>query len=380
MRLLFLNHNIAFRGTFFRAHQLGRAMEERGHDVTLVTTSRDARVRGRWREIDGVRVFEAADLFTGSGRSGWDPRNVAGRVWALRGERFDVIHAFDSRPVVIGPALALRRRGGAPLVLDWADWWGRGGRIEERSGAVVRAVIGPVETWFEEAFRHRADASTVISTALERRLAAMGVDANTITRAPNGSDVEKIQVRSRVASRRALGLPVETPLLVHIGVLTPGDAELMLSAFASVRDERPAARLVLLGANRAMVAPGVQSLGFVDFDALQQWLGAADLCLIPLRDTVGNRGRWPGKVNDHLAAGRPTVMTRVGDAPDYLERSGAGWAVEATGEALAREIVARLSNREALEEAGAKARRLAETELSWPRIGDRIEQVYEAVA
>lgn len=377
---MFLNHNVAFRGTFFRAHQLGRAMTERGHEVTLVTTSRSARLRGRWREIDGVRVFEAADLFTGAARSGWDPRNVVGRMLALRGERFDLVHAFDSRPVVIGPALAARRRHGTPLVLDWADWWGRGGRIEERSGTLTRVLVGPVETWFEEAFRHRADASTVVCSALEKRLQELGVDATTITRAPNGSDVQGIRVRSRAAARRALGLPSTTPILLHVGVLTAGDADLLLDAFARARSRVPDMRLVLVGATRTVIAPGVQALGFVGFEVLQQWLGAADLCVIPLRDTVGNRGRWPGKVNDHLAAGRATLMTRVGDAPCYLERWGAGWVVDADGVALGDGMLARLSDRPGLEEAGGRARELAETELSWSRIGDRIEQAYEAVA
>ncbi|MGH7447633.1 MAG: hypothetical protein ACRELT_08735, partial [Longimicrobiales bacterium] len=60
--------------------------------------------------------------------------NTMWRTCMLAREQFDLIHAFDSRPVVILPALAVRGTAGAPLVLDWADWWGRGGVIGERSG------------------------------------------------------------------------------------------------------------------------------------------------------------------------------------------------------------------------------------------------------
>jgi glycosyltransferase involved in cell wall biosynthesis len=155
---------------------------------------------------------------------------------------------------------------------------------------------------------------------------------------------------------------------------------LLLDAFARVREQRPDARLVLLGTRRPVRAPGVRAPGFVAFETLRQWLSAADLCVIPLQDTVGNRGRWPGKLNDHLAAGRPTLMTRVGDAPGYLERWGAGWAVEAEPRALAEEALRRLADPRALEEAGQRARALAESELSWSRIADRVEQAYEAAA
>ena len=380
MRLLFLNHNVAFRGTFFRAQQLGREMVRRGHQVTLVTTSRRARWRGEWREIDGVRVFEAPDVLVGPGRSGWDPRNALTRIRALRERSFDLVHGFDSRPVVIGPALTIRRRLAIPLVLDWADWWGRGGRIEERSGRLVRSLVEPVETWFEEGFRGRADASTVICTALERRLRDLGVNVTSITRAPNGSDLDGIPVMSRVAARRALDVPAGIRVVLHVGVLTRQDEELLLEAFARARARRGDIRLVLVGSRRRVRAAGVVAPGFVGFEALRLWLGAADLCVIPLRDTVGNRGRWPGKMNDYLAAGRPTLMTKVGDAPSYLERGGAGWAVEPNAEAFGEALLARLEDPSALEEAGTRARELAEGELSWSRIGDRIERAYEAVA
>lgn len=377
VRILFLNHNTAFRGTFFRAHQLARELRGKGHDVTLVTTSRTARFRARWREIDGVKVLEAPDLLFGPGRTGWDVWNALRRVASLRGEAFDLIHGFDCRPVVIGPALALTRRTGARLVLDWADWWGRGGQIRERSNAVLRACVEPVETWFEESFRTRADVSTVISRALEARLRGLGVSGDRVLRVPNGSDTARIQPMDRSAARAALGVPDDVRLVVHVGALTRGDAELLVTAFQRTRKELPEARLVLV--NPRVATNGGASVlrtGFVDFDTLRRWLGAADLGVVALQDTIGNRGRWPGRVNDYLAAGRPTLMTRVGDAPGYLEGAGAGWSEVAEPESFGSAMADRLLERDRLEEAGRNARVLAETDLGWGRIASAVEQHY----
>lgn len=378
MRLLFLNHNVAFQGTFFRAHQLARELVRRGHEVDLVTTSRRARVRHRWRSIDGVSVLEAPDLLAGPGRSGWDPSNALRRVVALRGRGYDLVHAFDARPAVIGPALWVRRRTGAPLVLDWADWWGRGGRIEERSGALVRTLVGPVETWFEESFRGRADACTVISRALEERLVGLGVTRERILRFPNGSDVRGIRPDSRAAARTRLGLDGEgRPLVVHLGVLTRTDAALLLGAFRQARARVPGLELVLVNPKCPLPeTEGVRRTGFVDFDELRAWLAAADLGVVALEDTIGNRGRWPGRVNDYLAAGRPVLMTRVGDAPGYLEGAGAGRAVGADPQALGGAMAEMARDPAALAAAGERARRLAETELAWPGIADGVEQLY----
>ena len=107
MRMLFLNHNVVGTGTYQRCSQLARALAARGHAVTLVTTIRTERLRGSWRSDAGVRVLEAPDLFWGPGRTGWEPSNVLRRMMALRGERFDLVHAFDCRPAVILPALGL---------------------------------------------------------------------------------------------------------------------------------------------------------------------------------------------------------------------------------------------------------------------------------
>jgi glycosyltransferase involved in cell wall biosynthesis len=115
----------------------------------------------------------------------------------------------------------------------------------------------------------------------------------------------------------------------------------------------------------------------VEFDTLKQWLGAADVGVVALRDTVGNRGRWPGRLNDFLAAGRPALVTRVGDAPGYVEPAGAGWSVAAEPGALGAELALRLRDREELEERGRAARGLAETELGWGRIADAVQQHYE---
>src|SRR5438067_1576152 len=127
MNILFINHNVARSGgTFFRAFHLGHQLAARGHSVTLLTTSADSRLRFRETTDRGVRLVESPDLLTGRGRTGWDPWDALRRaVWA-RHARWDLVHAFDCRPTVVGPGLSLRARG-IPLAIDWADWWGRGG-------------------------------------------------------------------------------------------------------------------------------------------------------------------------------------------------------------------------------------------------------------
>lgn len=384
MRILFLNHNVAGTGTYQRCSNLARGLAARGHEVVLVTTSRTARVEGRWSSEAGgrLRILEAPDVFWGRGRTGWDPINVARRIAALRSDTFELIHAFDCRPVVILPALALQRRTGAALFIDWADWWGRGGRIRERSGWLVRLTVGPIEAWFEEAFRARALATTVVSAALRERSLRLGIPAERILHIGNGCDPSLIRPMDRGEARVSLGISPEVPLLGYLGTATPGEMRLACDALERVRRVHPAARLVLLGATQTAPprslehAGAVQRTGFVPFDRLALWLGALDLTLLPLPDTLGNRGRWPGKINDYLSAGRAVVATRVGDAARLVEEGDLGRVAAPDAEHLAIEILALLADGAARERCGRAARSLAETTLSWSVVAARLDEYY----
>ena len=127
MNILFLNHNKVWESTFNRGFYFGRALAKRGHKISLVTNSKYGFSSFKEYVQEGVNIIESPDLMYGRLRTGWDPVNVMRRILYLKSMRFDVIHALDCRPTVIIPALYLKKYRKVPLVIDWADWWGRGG-------------------------------------------------------------------------------------------------------------------------------------------------------------------------------------------------------------------------------------------------------------
>jgi glycosyltransferase involved in cell wall biosynthesis len=379
MRILLLNHNIVWSGgTFFRAFHFGRELARRGHDVSLLAISRRRLLTFEIESRDGLRVVGCPDLLWGRGRTGWDGWDTLRRILWVRRREWDVVHAFDCRPAVILPALTAR----APLVLDWADWWGRGGTIEERTtGTIVRTLIGPLETWFEEAFRTRAAATTVISSALEQRAIALGVRPETILRLPQGCDTEGIVPRERNASRELLGLTFNGPFVGYLGVLNRSDAQLLFETWSFVREARPDARLMLIG-NPKVEVPSDSSIirtGFVPHEEMLNLIAACDLMLLPLKDTVASRGRWPSKINDYLAAGKATVATAVGDCRELFARHTIGQIAPDNAAGMGAVVLALLDQPERCRLMGEAARQLAEQELAWPILTERLIRHYERV-
>jgi glycosyltransferase involved in cell wall biosynthesis len=379
MKALFLNHNVVRTGTFVRASCFARELVNEGHEVTVVTTSPDLRGASRQWWWHGVRIIESPDLFSGAARTGWDPWNTLWRTRRLAVEGFDLIHAFDTRPAVILPALSVQQRTGAPLFMDWADWWGRGGTIQERSGPLVRTFFGPVETWFEESFRTRATGNTTIVDTLRERCIALGVPPDEVEWIPNGCVPPNDRPMKQQEARRRLALG-GSPLVLHLGVTLPGDSIILFETFRRIRRRLPDARLALVGRFNSRVPPDlhqyVRRVGFVDEEELQHWLAAADVGVLVLRDTVASRGRWPGKLSDYLSGGLPVVMPAVGAAPQVLAAAGAAALCDCVPDAFADTVVALLEDRPRRDAMAEAARALAAGSLAWRAVTTSLLQFY----
>lgn len=380
LRVLLIVFNLVGRGTYWRALHFGRCLAARGHAVTLLATAPKARWSTRARDVAGVRLVEMPDLLPGALRSGWDVWATMRRLAWLRGRRFDVIHAFEARPVVIYPALAARRAG-AKLIMDWCDWFGRGGAVEERPHWLQRAVLRPVETYYEEHFRAHADGTTVINHFLGARAESLGVRRESILLLRNGAETH-LPVMEPATARHAMGLPESGPILGYVGGIYQSDAELMARAFQRVRQARPEARLLLVGYfNRNLEAilgsdSGVIRTGPVSSEQVFGWLSAADVCWLPLRATGANCGRWPYKLSDYMSVGRPTVTTRVGELPEVVAQYGLGMVTADEPEAVATATLELLEDVNKQVALGRAARHAAENDFGWELLTQQLEGLY----
>ncbi len=377
---------VSGKGTYWRALQLARGLAGGGHTVTVMSTAR-RRQRGVTTAADaqpGVTLVETPDWLGGPLRAGWDPLNVLARLRWGRDRRFDLVHAFESRPAVIYPALAWQRRG-AKLVMDWCDWFGRGGSVEERPNPALRTMLRPAETYFEEHFRTRAAGTTVINSTLRQKAIDLGVRPESIFFLPNGSEVDVFQPQDRDEARRRLGWPLDWAVVGYVGAIFQRDARLMAQAFETLRQREPRARLLLAGycniaVEKLVAAPEtVIRTGQLDLAEINRYLAACDVCWLPLADSGANRGRFPLKVNDYMAVGKPVVATAVGDVADLIVRGEFGLICRPEPNDLADKVSELLREPDRAAALGRNGRTLAEREFRWEQIADRLAEFYQRV-
>jgi hypothetical protein len=282
------------------------------------------------------------------------------------------VHGFDQRPSVALPALAQRTRFGTPYISDWADLWGREGIAGERSWP-MRVTLGAFEEACEEHIGRSADGLTPICTYLAERARAMGVAPEHLFSLPAGAECGEGTPCGKAASRRALGLPPDAPVVVHLG-LGRYDLALLEQSFIAHACLNPQMVLVTTGprirrldrtAHRNGLEGNLRQVGWVPQERLPTLLGAADVMLLPYTRRPVNLGRSPNSAGHAMAAARPIVTNDTGDLGALVRTEGIGLAAEENGEAMAQAMRALLDDPARAEAMGQRARHLAETRLAW---------------
>lgn len=383
-RILLLNDNLRGVGSFYRCWHLARELVRLGHEVCLVTVSRDRRFVPRTELIDGIKLIESPnllDLVYGLG-PGYGIVGIPYRIVATARDPFDVVHTFESRPNVVVPAMIRRALDGSPLVVDWADWYGftrDGSGLHERR----RWPVPQWENAFEEFTHRRADWVTTISSGLRDRALAVGVSADRIRWIPSGAPADTIRALDIVPCRRELDVPPETYLIGFVGSQV-GDLEIVAPALRILHKTHPRAKLGIIGPPMSdMRAPGFRDaiipFGPVPHARLSLYLGACNAFVLPLRDTVFNRTRWPNKFGDYLAAGRPILCSDVGDVAPIVQAEGCGVVWKDLSD-LVEGVERLIDDDESADSMGRAARRVAEGRLSWRAITLEFLKLYRDAA
>ncbi|MCS6800669.1 MAG: glycosyltransferase [Chloroflexota bacterium] len=372
-------------GEFARAAALAKHLGRRGHEVTVVAASTTRHVGGRHVLREGVSCWEAGGLGPRKLRqTGVDPTEIATRL-LVSDRAFDVVHAFSPRPTAAWHAARLRRSG-VPLVYDWADLLGFGGFASQRRG-VIGYVIGLIDTRLEEAIVTSADSVTAISTFLARRALRLRAPRGGVWLLPPGADSEAIFPVDQRAARRALGIP-QGCLLVGFAGFHRLDVDLLAAVLARLSPRYPALRLAVAGPSGAFLQRQLDPRWrdrLIRFPSLsgeryRNFLGCADVLLLPYPGRRYNLARYPHKIGEYLASGRAIVTNPTGDMGALLARHSAALLVEETAAGLAEGVARCLEDERLRQELGRRARALAETEFRWERVAARLEEAYIATA
>ncbi|OPZ93124.1 MAG: putative teichuronic acid biosynthesis glycosyltransferase TuaH [Firmicutes bacterium ADurb.Bin419] len=382
MQVLMLVINQKGKGTYFRTFEFARQLVARGHEVTLLATSPANRLKHSVSMEAGVKIIETPDLLFGSLRSGWDLYNALYRWILIKKIKFDIAYAFETRPVNLLPVLAIRRSG-IPIVFDWADWFGRGGSVEERPNPFIKKVLRPVETFFEENFRNVADSTTVICSILMQRAIEIGVDKETIHLLYNGFDYSNFKRHNKSEARNRIGFDKDCFIVGYLGSLFPRDTHLMADSINLLIQKMRDIKFLHIGqtnygvSNLLKKTDCLVETGNISQSEMEWYLSACDICWLPLSNSNANNGRFPMKLSNYVAAGKPILATNVGDISQIINELKIGVVVSDNPESLANAAMYLFDNKGKIQEleSAIDVSLINNPEYTWENLSSKLEEI-----
>ena len=376
-----------------RARLLARALQEAGAHVRVLLLQASERaphventaVRGTYQGIP----FEYASGTTMRHGSFLMRRLIEVRGWVTgavrlaqlrrRGE-LDIVYLwFNSQRLELRRVAytAILRALGVPVVIE----------IDERPWS-LRADMRPVE-------RGRSPlagmAGTVVISAL---LDAWARDDAACSGRRCG--VLTVPIVVDVDEQTPEPLPEGGPVVVFAGAPEYEETiRFVFTAMERVWQEVPECRLVVTGANptdpasrwlarearRSGRDARLKLAGYVDRAELLRLYGRAHALLVPLFDDVRSEARFPTKIGEYLAAGRPVVTSSVGEIPRYFE-DGVDGVLCSPGDAVAfgERLAGLLLDPKLAESIGRAGRELAERRFHYALYGDELYEFLAGIA
>lgn len=379
MRILFIVQNYVNRGTYLRAFQLAKELQKTGNDMTILASNSNLLEKPSIYITEGIKIIATSNLFPGPIQSGWDIYNLCTRKQAIQKLSFDIVHGFETRPSVIYPALSMKHKG-IPLYLDWADWFGKGGSVEERPNQILRSILRPIETYYENHFRNKSCGTTVICETLKRKAVTSGISEDQLCLLYNGFNLPGWSPITIERARIACQVNQNTLIIGYLGSLFPRDALLMAETFNTIHSLRPETHLLHIGVSNYQAKKYIRKpsalieTGPVDLNKMMTYISACDILWLPFHNSPANHGRFPLKFTNYLAAGRPVVATDVGDIPKFINKFQVGKVSEPSKESLSETCLSLLNETKSRQEFGENALALSKLpSQSWAK---RAEQLY----
>lgn len=361
-----------------RSYEMGSRLVNSGHEVHMITSTRDGRTRGWTTEIvDGMYVHWCNVPYSNS--FGYSRRVFAFAKFAIMAARKavqlggDLVFATSTPLTIAIPGVWASRRLRAPMVFEVRDLW-------PEVPIAIGALRSPGLKWLArrlEKFAYRnARQIIALSPGMAEGIVDAGYPREQVTIIPNICNVERFCGTTDVEVGRILDMIPSLKgkkVVLYAGTLGKlNGVEYLVDIASHMRDaDRSVAFLVVGdGKERPYIESRARAAGVLGNNfwmlhrvAKGEMPAFFALCSMGCSLFIDLPEMWSNSANkffDTLAAARPVMVNYSGWQADVLREAGAGIVVPPSQPKLAAELVSNfLGDRSGLLIAGDAAKHLA---------------------
>lgn len=365
------------RGTPIRINRIAEALAGRGHGVDVFTYHLGASTGDEpfaIHRIASIPTYKRHDPGPDYQKLLiMDPLLTAKLTWALRGQRYDVIHAHHFEGLLAAlPGKALFR---TPVAFDVHTLLGS--ELPAYKMGLPKSWLSGIGRFLDARLPPMSDHIIAVSEEIKTHLLEQtGLRDDMISIVPNG--IEQFFLDHPERPMRSESNP---PYLVYAGNLAAYQGiGLLLRMFAIVRKEWPDLRLrMLVGSTLGEYEDAARQLGIRDFidvadpdpEQLAAVLAGAAVAANPRGECAG----LPQKLVNYMASGC-AVVSCAGSAKHVQDRITGLIVVNDDPAAFAAAVIRLLNDAALARQLGSNARLYIRRNLSWDKAAESIEAIY----
>ena len=381
--------------------QLSKALSDRGHEITIITTSH--RYPGNRPDKDNLQ--EWAEVFTLpisgpflSVKYGLDfAFKTIRKVKKLhKHKKFDIIHGHSGYSILALITGISAKTSNLPSIHSIYC------PIQLAGGNVVKLFSNKVLSKF---YFSQVDKIIAVTENVQCSLTKAGITENRIVEIPLGINTELYnQNVSGDDVRKGYNIDPDQPTLIYVGNLTiQKGLSILIDALNIVAKDIPNIKLLMVlnmplerykNPGRLDVDMGqifktkekIKHYGLEDniiplglLDNMPQVMAASDIFITPFLDTVGIVDS-PTSLLEAMAVGKPVIATRVGGIPEIIKHQKNGMLIEPNNvNELVDTIIYMLNNKEEAKKMGEEGAKIISEKFKSEIVVDELERLYEEV-
>jgi len=245
---------------------------------------------------------------------------------------YDLIYASSPPLFVGGAALVLSRLKRIPMIFEVRDLW-------PESAVALGELASPraisMASRLEEACYHRSRKIVVVTQGIFDRLRERGIPNEKLVLIPNGANIELFYFKPEGRERIRRELHLEGKFVaIYAGI--HGIAQGLETILESAHNLKNAPDIHFLlignGPTKSELVAAAKKLELTNLTLMDEqprasipdYLSAADVALIPLRNLELFKGALPSKMFDAWACSRPVLLSIDGEAHRVMDEACGG--------------------------------------------------------
>lgn len=307
-------------------------------------------------------------------------------VYVLR-KKFDILYTDTGHRISSGlPCWIHKLFFNTKTVSEWWDYYGKGGQFEYKP-VLWKYTYGLIDNQFEIWDKKNANGIIVLSEYTKTRAIDLGISESKISVINGGADIDSISFEPNSNKHRIIfGLQPEDFVILLSGVTAYKDFGNLLLALALFNALIPV-KVVTTGKALTPLAHfpvtfnnKIIQFGWVKYEDYSKLLSTADIFFLYQTKEKAHQAKWPNKIGDYLAAGRPILLNPINEVSKLIRKENSGLITMAdSAEELKEQLIFLYQNKNNLSRKGKLNRVLAEKN-SWDLKAKQVETFFQKLS